>query len=64
VRAALARLAESDREVLLLRHLEQLSLAEIAAVLGLSEATAGKRHLRALERLRIFLSGPFAENEP
>ena len=64
VRAALARLAESDREVLLLRHLEQLSLAEIAAVLGLSEATAGKRHLRALERLRILLSGPFAENEP
>jgi RNA polymerase sigma-70 factor (ECF subfamily) len=63
VRSALARLAESDREVLLLRHLEQLSLAEIAAVLGLSEATAGKRHLRALERLRGLLAGPFAENE-
>jgi RNA polymerase sigma-70 factor (ECF subfamily) len=64
VRSALTRLAESDREVLLLRHLEQLSLAEIAAVLGLSEATAGKRHLRALERLRSLLAGPFAENEP
>ena len=64
VRSALARLAESDRELLVLRHLEQLSLAEIAAVLGTSEATAGKRHLRALERLRGLLAPPFRENEP
>jgi len=64
VRSALTRLAESDREVLLLRHLEQLALAEIAAVLGLSEATVGKRHLRALERLRVLLARSFAENEP
>jgi RNA polymerase sigma-70 factor (ECF subfamily) len=63
VRTALSLLAESDREVLVLRHLEQLSLAEIAAVLGLTEATAGKRHLRALERLRSRLAGPAAEEE-
>lgn len=45
-----------DREVLALRHFEQLSRAEIAKVLGVSEAAAGKRHLRALERLRSQLA--------
>jgi RNA polymerase sigma-70 factor (ECF subfamily) len=63
VRSALARLAEPDREILLLRHLEQLSLGEIAVVLGLSEATAGKRHLRALERLRGLMASSVAEHE-
>jgi RNA polymerase sigma-70 factor (ECF subfamily) len=38
--------------VLALRHFEQLSRAEVARVLGISEAAAGKRYLRALERLR------------
>jgi RNA polymerase sigma-70 factor (ECF subfamily) len=41
-----------DREVLALRHFEQLSRAEIAQVLGVSEAAAGKRYIRALERLK------------
>jgi RNA polymerase sigma-70 factor (ECF subfamily) len=41
-----------DREVLALRHFEQLSRAEIAALLGISEAAAGKRYIRALERLK------------
>ena len=41
-----------DREVLALRHIEQLSRAEAARLLGISEAAAGKRYLRALERLR------------
>src|SRR3954451_4649382 len=36
LRAALERLPERDREVLVLRHLEQLSTAEVAAVLGAS----------------------------
>jgi len=44
-----------DREVLALRHFEQLSRAEIAALLGISEAAAGKRYIRALERLRQIL---------
>jgi RNA polymerase sigma-70 factor (ECF subfamily) len=51
VRAALARLPEGDREVLVLRHLEQLSTGEIAAVLGISEAAVKMRRTRALERL-------------
>ena len=44
-----------DREVLALRHFEQLSRAEIAQVLGVSENAAGKRYIRALERLKQIL---------
>ncbi len=55
VRAALDRLGERDREVLVLRHLEHLSTREIAAVLGIREGAVKTRHLRALERLRMLL---------
>lgn len=48
----LGELEEDDREILLLRHFEQLSNQDAAAALGLSEAAAGMRHLRALRRLR------------
>lgn len=49
---ALARLSESDREAVLLRYVEELSLDEVAAALGVSSAAAHKRVSRALERLR------------
>jgi RNA polymerase sigma-70 factor (ECF subfamily) len=62
VRAALARLPERDREVLVLRYLEQLSTRDIAEVLGAPEGTVKSRHLRALERLRGLL-GNLEENE-
>ena len=52
VQAALAKLSDRDREVLVLRHLEQMTTSEIAATLGISEAAVKKRHVRALERLR------------
>lgn len=55
VHAALARLKPNDREVLVLRHLEQLPVREIAAILKLSEGAVKVRHLRALDRLRTFL---------
>jgi RNA polymerase sigma-70 factor (ECF subfamily) len=45
-----------DREVLALRHFEHLTNAESAAVLGIKETAAGKRYLRALERLREVLT--------
>jgi RNA polymerase sigma-70 factor (ECF subfamily) len=48
----LDQLDPMDREVLALRHFEQLHHAEAARVLGLTEAAASKRYLRALERLR------------
>jgi RNA polymerase sigma-70 factor (ECF subfamily) len=55
VRAALEALPEADREVLVLRYLEQLPAREVGCVLGLSEAAAKKRALRALQRLRDLL---------
>jgi RNA polymerase sigma-70 factor (ECF subfamily) len=45
-----------DREVLALRHFEQLSPAETAQVLGIKEKAAGMRYVRALRRLREILS--------
>jgi RNA polymerase sigma-70 factor (ECF subfamily) len=55
VRAALARLAAKDREVLVMRHLEQLSTGEVADVLGISEGAVMTRQTRALVRLRALL---------
>ena len=44
-----------DREVLALRHFEQLTRAEIARVLDISEAAVSKRYIRALKRLKEIL---------
>jgi len=46
-----------DREVLALRHFEQLSPTETAQVLGIKTKTAGSRYLRALKKLREILAG-------
>jgi RNA polymerase sigma-70 factor, ECF subfamily len=56
VQEALNGMDPIDREVLALKHFEQLSMAEIAEVLGLSKAGAGSRYLRAIKRLRQILS--------
>jgi RNA polymerase sigma-70 factor (ECF subfamily) len=64
VREALSRLLERDREVLILRHLEQLSVADTAAALGITEGAVKQRHVRALERLRSFLGKSDASGEP
>ena len=45
-----------DREILALRHFEELSNAEAAAVLGLTKTAASNRYVRALGRLRDILS--------
>jgi RNA polymerase sigma-70 factor (ECF subfamily) len=52
---AIAELDEDDREVILLRHREQLSNQQVADALGLSEAAASMRYLRAVRRLRAAL---------
>ena len=44
-----------DREVLVLRHFEQLSNGEAAQVLGLDKSAASKRYARALIRLKDIL---------
>ena len=54
---ALNAMEPLDREVLALRHFEQLSNAEAAQVLGIKEKAAGKRYLRALKRLKDILAG-------
>lgn len=56
VQEALANMDPIDREVLALKHFEQLSTSEIAEVLGLSKAGAGSRYLRAIKRLKEILS--------
>ena len=53
---ALDAMDSTDREVLAMRHFEQLTNAEAAQVLGIQERAAAKRYLRALERLRNILS--------
>ena len=45
-----------DREVLSLRHFEQLTTPEVARVLEISEAAAAKRYLRALLKLKEIVS--------
>lgn len=57
IQEALNQMDPLDREALVLRHFEQLTNAEAARVLGIKETTAGKRYLRALERLRATLAG-------
>ena len=54
--AALETMDAVDREVLVLRHLEQLTNGECARVLGLQESAATKRYIRALKRLKEILS--------
>jgi RNA polymerase sigma-70 factor (ECF subfamily) len=44
-----------DREVLALRHFEQLTPAETARVLGVKEKAAAMRYVRALRRLKEIL---------
>lgn len=56
VQEILNNLEEIDREVLALRHFEQLNNGEIAQILGLSESGATARYVRALRRLKKQLS--------
>ena len=52
---ALDKMDATDREVLALRHYEQLTSAETAQVLGIQERAAAKRYTRAIERLKEIL---------
>jgi RNA polymerase sigma-70 factor (ECF subfamily) len=61
VRAALSQLGERDREVLVMRYLEQMTNPEIAAALGLTEGAVKMRHLRAMDDLRRALVGEIGE---
>jgi RNA polymerase sigma-70 factor, ECF subfamily len=56
VQQALNLLDPVDREVVALRHFEQLSRAETALALGISEEAGAKRYIRALKRLKSILA--------
>jgi RNA polymerase sigma factor (sigma-70 family) len=56
LREALERLANGQREVVVLKLLRGLSFAEIGSELGLSEAAAKMRFVRALRELRADLT--------
>ncbi len=56
LREALDDIDEIDREVLAMRHFEQLSNTEVAQTLGLSTTAASNRYVRALARLGEILS--------
>jgi RNA polymerase sigma-70 factor (ECF subfamily) len=64
MRAALAQLAEGDREVLVLRYLEQLSMSDIAGVLDVNEGAVKMRHTRALRRICSLLENDLREEQP
>jgi RNA polymerase sigma-70 factor (ECF subfamily) len=53
---ALNAMDPTDREALALRHFEELSNTEVAAVLGLTKTAASNRYVRALRRLKEILS--------
>jgi RNA polymerase sigma-70 factor (ECF subfamily) len=52
---ALDRLQEESREIVLMRHAEQLTNSQAAELLGISEPAAGMRYLRALRQLKSIL---------
>ena len=54
---AVEQLEEDAREIILMRHAEQLTNSQAAELLGLSEPAAGMRYLRALRQLKSLLGG-------
>jgi len=63
LREAIAQLDEDDREVILMRHYEMLANQEVASSLGLTEAAASMRYLRAVRKLRDLLAPPQSSSE-
>lgn len=55
IETALDGMDEIDREIIALRHFEELRNVEVAEVLGLKEAAASNRYMRALSKLRTVL---------
>jgi RNA polymerase sigma-70 factor (ECF subfamily) len=62
----LDQMDEVDREILTLRHFEQLTNLETAQVLGLKPTAASNRYVRAIRRLKELLqqTPPFGDSSP
>ena len=56
VQQAIQQLGDDDRDIILMRYVEQLPNQDVAAALGLSEAAASMRCLRAVRRLHALLA--------
>ncbi len=56
VQAAIEQMDPIDREVLALRHFEELSNSEVAETLGIEQKAASIRYIRALRRLKEILA--------
>ncbi len=56
VEQVIAAMDSLDREVLMMRHFEELSNSEIAEIIGIQQKAASIRYFRALKRLRFILS--------
>lgn len=56
IEQSLSTMPELDREIIALRHFEELSSAEAAEVLGIERNTASKRYVRAVQRLQQIMS--------
>jgi RNA polymerase sigma-70 factor (ECF subfamily) len=63
VRAALDGLSQDERQILLLRYVEDCSTAEIADLLDVSERTVRRGHRQALDRLSRLLKEHDASSE-
>ena len=56
VQGAIEQMDPIDREVLALRHFEELSNSEVAEALGIEQKAASIRYVRALRRLKEILA--------
>jgi RNA polymerase sigma-70 factor (ECF subfamily) len=61
VLAALQKISQEHRQVIILREYEELSYAEIASYLGISVQAVKSRIFRAREELRVLLQDYFEE---
>ena len=55
LRQAIGELSENDRQIIILRHFDDMDNAECARVLGIEPKAASIRYVRALERLQKML---------
>jgi RNA polymerase sigma-70 factor, ECF subfamily len=60
---ALETMEDNDREIVLMRHFEQLSNQDVARSLELTEPAASMRYLRAIRKLRSLLAEPTDESQ-
>ena len=63
VQKVLSQLKPIDREVLWMRHFDQLSFRDLAMLLNIPENTAMKRYVRALQRLKDLLPDLYPQGD-